>query len=86
MTAEMNELKRSAEESGAQANAAARELVVVKAKLDGLRWELQTLNEQRAAAVAHGVRSLNLLRKIRRKLSRGILGKTWRLAKRAVNF
>ena len=74
VTAEMNELKRAAQESGAQANAAARDLAVVNAKLDDLRWELQTLNEQRAAAVAHGVRSTAFLRKIRRRLSPGILG------------
>ena len=84
VTAEMNALRRSAQESGAQAIAATRDLAAVKAKLDELRWELQSLSEQRAAEAGHVVRSTSFLGKIRRKLSPGILGKTLRLAKGVV--
>jgi hypothetical protein len=65
----------------------------VKAKQDELRLQLSTLNEQHAAAAAlvaqprrRTLLPSRLLDKVRRRLSPGIVGKAWQLAKRRTWF
>jgi hypothetical protein len=83
LMAEMEGLRRAANESSARASAAAEALAAARLELDGLREALrQARMREPSSAPAPVLASPGFLVRVRRKLAPTLLGKLWRRSKR----